>query len=185
MWDRLVSMFSLKRICTIRADFLRGRRVLSDERFLSQLGCAQTDIGRVSLLIRRVFGKICGVAPEMIFPSDDPMRLQSIMDWGQGYGWLFLNYRHWDPFEFDIEFWDEFKAGSYQHVSFAEDLSPFVASTWHHWKGDLPKTFGQWVIEAAEVILNVLPNRWEERLEVPIAFSERVSHEPNPTDDKD
>ncbi|KKK84980.1 hypothetical protein LCGC14_2777890, partial [marine sediment metagenome] len=110
MWDRLVSMFSLKRICTIRADFLRGRRVLSDERFLSQLGCAQTDIGRVSLLIRRVFGKICGVAPEMIFPSDDPMRLQSIMDWGQGYGWLFLNYRHWDPFEFDIEFWDEFKA---------------------------------------------------------------------------
>lgn len=168
MWDRLFSMFSLKRICTIRADFLQDRRGLSDERFLAQLACAQTDIGRVSLLIRRVFGKICRVAPEMILPSDDPMRLQSIMDWG--YHWLFLNYRHWDPFEFDIEFWDEFRAGSYRHVWFAEDLPPFVGSARRRRKGDLPETFAQWTIGAAEVILNVLPNDWEERLEVPIAF---------------
>src|SRR5436309_81977 len=62
-----------------RKKFLADRLPMSDEDCTALIGHSNTELSSLVIGIRRVIAKLCHVAPELIYPSDDPATLGGLM----------------------------------------------------------------------------------------------------------
>jgi len=145
-----------------RALFLSTRTALSDEGFLARVQCEDEAVARVIVFLRRMSGEICSVHPHMIYPSDRTEDLERIMDWGQelfGYWMRSVDCGEWNPYEFGLMLACELsRAGiDCSKLSGPRPLPPFGRSPDYGWKNKRPETFGEWVEQAARMIVEALP----------------------------
>ena len=107
--------------------------------------------------------RICSIAPEMLYPEDQPRVLCSIMDWGTpNWGWLVcVDYGQFsDAVGFGVLVEDEYRAltnepnEKWQHTDWFDDLPSFAGSQAVKRRCDTePATFGDWVNQAVKIIL--------------------------------
>ena len=182
MWSWLRKLRHLAfpggRIPESRELFLSGRVPLADEQFLAQLECSDQDLALLVVFIRKMFGAFCSIDPEMIYPSDRTDHLEQIIDWGRElFGWWGDgDCGRWHPHPLCREFAREFARGGadWHTIRLHRPLPPFGQSPRYGWKHELPETFGEWVMVAARIILEALPNGWQTFLpEYPEGIEER------------
>ncbi len=115
-----------------RRKAMERRAAMSDADFLQAIG-APAELARPILAARRAVGRICRLAPETIYPEDNPQRLANLCP------------LDWDDAQFALEFEGELG------IELGNDSLPRFLSGrffWRKWPGS--KSFGEWVVLVAK-----------------------------------
>jgi len=150
-----------------RTRFSRGRARLHDTEYLEIMQPYSAGEGALMILLRRTVADVCGVEPEFLYPSDRLRVLRKMIEWALPFPW------HWDLFRgpcefsgaFGAQFFDEFGLPLWKlrlDDEYAMHLPPFDGSSAPNWSGETkPRTLGEWVREATQIVLQFTPVGWD------------------------
>ena len=136
---------------------------MGEAEFLQGISCRPEE-AHIVLAIRSTIALICGVDAEFVHPTDDPDELRQMMDWQRKHGWLWDSYHGtFDPWEFKV-FLEKRTDREFRIVmersDFEDHLPPFGKTPARFWKGERPRTFGEWAADAASIISRLLEQPW-------------------------
>jgi hypothetical protein len=120
-----------------RTEFAANKERLPDQEFLERIR-ASPELGIYALAIRRVIAVNCGIEPELIHDTDDPVAINAILELDIGGGWDALVFEMCLEKELDTP------------ISCEGRLPSLVGKGLFGWKERPPRSFGEWTLDVAK-----------------------------------